>query len=317
LVADNDLTNKGASALFYKDLSSCEPNIKTNGLQHWFEENFTKQEEYKSIFLSEENFDIAAKNFNIDLETDDLTEDIKKSDQLKLDLKLEDIPISSNSVNETISLVFSLKDNKGSAKTEDSDLSPRHASKKKATSWSRTDLNEKRVIRAFSDVVKDYFNDIAKAHNSVSNLEKLTWWDNLIKECFPNAFKTSRLKILGQVWVNTIGWKFATKINSLKTLNAYQRKQLLRFGDEFRKQRNSSMVEERKLLLNHSIIRIGKLLYETSAKYESAFWKHIDDHKKSQIEDAKTFKEVHKALIARVPSIEYQGNLFAPNLSLD
>jgi hypothetical protein len=174
LVADNDLTNKDASALFYKDLSSCEPNIKTNALQHWFEENFTKQEEYKSIFLSEENFDIAAKNFSIDLETDDLTEDIKKSDQLKLDLKLEDIPISSNSVNETISLVFSLKDNKGSAKTEDSDLSPRHASKKKATSWSRTDLNEKRVIRAFSDVVKDYFNDIAKAHNSVSNLEKLT-----------------------------------------------------------------------------------------------------------------------------------------------
>jgi hypothetical protein len=317
LESDNDSNNKNTSAHFYKDLSSCEPNTKINALQHWFEENFTKQEEYKSIFLSEETFDIAAKNFNIDLETDDLTEDIIRINHQKLDLKLEVLTENSNSNNEIISLVFWLKDNKGSAKTEDSDLSPRHASKKKATSWSRTDLNEKRVIRAFSDVVKDYFNDIAKAHNAVSNLEKLTWWDKLIQECFPNAFKTSRLKILGQICVNTIGWKFATKINSLKTLNAYQRKQLLRFGDEFRKQRNSSMVEERKLLLNHSIIRIGKLLYENSAKYESAFWKHIDDHKKSQIEDAKTFKEVHKALIARVPSIEYQGDLFAPNLILD
>jgi hypothetical protein len=76
------------------------------------------------------------------------------------------------------------------------------------------------------------------------------------------------------------------------------------------------MVEERKLLLNHTIIRIGKLLYENSTKYECAFWKHIDDHKKSQIEDSKTFQEVHKALIAKVPSIEYQGNLFAPNLFL-
>jgi hypothetical protein len=106
LVADNDSTNKNTSAHFYKDLSSCEPNVKINALQHWFEENFTKREEYRSIFLSEENFDNAAKNFNIDLETDDLTEDIKKSEHQKSDLKLEVTTEKSNSNNEIISLVL-------------------------------------------------------------------------------------------------------------------------------------------------------------------------------------------------------------------
>jgi hypothetical protein len=173
LVTANDPDNQNTSAHFYKDLSSAEPNIKINALQHWFEENFTKQEEYKSIFLSEENFDIAVKKFNIDFETDDLTEDIKKIDHQKLDLKTEDLTENSKN-NENISIVFSLKDNKSSNKTEDSDATSRQGSKKKASSWSRTDLNEKRVIRALSDVVKDYFNDIAKAHNAVSNREKIT-----------------------------------------------------------------------------------------------------------------------------------------------
>lgn len=215
---------------------------------------------------------------------------------------------------EPILSVLSFSTSNISDKVEDVNLPLNPAQKKMTSSWKRPDLVEKRVIRALCDVVKDYFNDIAKSHNSQSNLDKLTLWDKLIEECFPDAYKTSRLRILGQVCVNTIGWKFATKINSLKTLNAYQRKQLLKFGDEFREQRNSSKVEERKVLLNHPIIKIGKLLYETSTKYECSFWKHIEDHKKSIIDDADTFQEVHKALIKKVPSIEHEGNLLAPNL---
>lgn len=201
--------------------------------------------------------------------------------------------------------------NKSSDKIDDISSLKTPSQKKTRSSWMRPDLVEKRVIRALWDISKDYFNDIAEAKHSITNEDRFTSWDNLIETHFPEAYKTSKLKILGQVCVNAIGWKFATKINSIKTLNTYQRKQMLKFGSEFREQKNSSKVEERKILLNHPIVKIGKLLYETSSRYECAFWKHIEDHKKSLIDDSDKFHQVHKSLIQKVSSIEYQGNLFS------
>lgn len=112
-----------------------------------------------------------------------------------------------------------------------------------------------------------------------------------------------------------MGWKFTEKINSFKNFNAYQRKQLIKFGKEFRTQRNSPKVKERKILLAHPIIKIGKLLYEGSSKHESAFWKHINDHKKTEIDDAQAFQDLHLQVLARVNSLECCGDIFSFNLS--
>ena len=284
-------------------------------LQQWLEATFTKNDEYKSIFLNEKTLDnIALKDFNVDFETKDQHEEVKSAENIVPSFTREDLPGSVEVKSEPILSVISFSTSNESETIINIEAPINVVHKKNTSSWKRPDLVEKRVIRALCDVVKDYFNDIAKSHNSQSNLEKLTLWDKLIETCFPDAYKTSRLKILGQVCVNTIGWKFAAKINSLKSLNTYQRKQLLKFGDEFREQRNSSKVEERKVLLNHPIIKIGKLLYETSSKYECSFWKHIEDHKKSLIEDSNSFQEVHKALIKKVPSMEHEGDLITPNL---
>ncbi len=74
-------------------------------------------------------------------------------------------------------------------------------------------------------------------------------------------------------------------------------------------------MKERKILLAHPIIKIGKLLYEGSSKYETAFWKHINDHKKTEIDDSKAFQDLHLLVLARVNSLECQGDIFSFNLS--
>lgn len=164
-------------------------------------------------------------------------------------------------------------------------------------------------------MAKDFFNDVVNSSKATTNEKKLKVWEALLQNCFPDLYKTSKLKILGQICVNCMGWKFTEKINSFKNFNSYQRKQLIKFGKEFRTQRNSSKVKERKILLEHPIIKIGKLLYESSSEYKSAFWKHINDHKKTEIDDVSAFEDLHNLVIAKVVPLDHQGDIFSFNLS--
>uniref|UniRef100_A0A7S3KB58 Uncharacterized protein n=1 Tax=Euplotes crassus TaxID=5936 RepID=A0A7S3KB58_EUPCR len=183
------------------------------------------------------------------------------------------------------------------------------------SNWKRPDLVEKRVLRALCDIAKDFFNDITKAAKANTNDKKLNLWDQLIQRCFPTLHKTAQLKILGQICVSCMGWKFTEKVNSLKNFNTSQKRQLIKFGKVFRTQRNSSKVKERKILLNHPIIRIGKLLYESSRMYQAGFWKHINDHKKTEIDDDMSFKDLHSKVVARVNHLECHRDLFSFNSS--
>lgn len=111
------------------------------------------------------------------------------------------------------------------------------------------------------------------------------------------------------------GGNLPKRLILLRILTLIKNKQLIKFGKEFRAQRNNSKVKERKMLLENPIIKIGKLLYEKSPKYKNAFWKHINVHKKSEIDDSSAFRDLHNLIIAKVVPLDCQGDIFTFNLS--
>lgn len=315
-------TNGNSSNQLFRDLSAGETDNKLENLQKMLETKFNNDQNDDPIFFNEHEFDHAVKDFCVNPVSKPLnpvpTKETKATkpapvnyfsrddlrEQVKVMIEQEDFYASNASV----------ENYKGSEKVGLSEVPVTEGTKPHKSNWKRPDLVEKRVIRGLCDVAKDYFNYVVNASKATTNEKKLKVWETLIETCFPDLYKTSRLKILGQICVNCMGWKFTDKINSFKNFNTYQRKQLIKFGKEFRTQRNSSKVKERKILLSHPIIKIGKLLYEGSAEYKNAFWKHINDHKKTEIDDVKAFSELHSVVIAKVISLECQGDVFNLNL---
>ncbi|CAI2387236.1 unnamed protein product [Moneuplotes crassus] len=313
----NQTTNVNSSNQLIRELSNGETDHKLEKLQKWLEAKFKDELTNDPIFFNEWEFDHAMKDFCVNpkpknagqVQTKKATpctfsrEDLKE--EAKIKIEQEDFYHSN----------ISVENYKGSEKVGLSEIPMTEGARAYKSNWKRSDLVEKRVIRGLCDVAKDFFNDVVRSAKATNNEKKLKVWINLVGSCFPELYKTSKLKILGQICVNCMGWKFTEKINSFKIFNTSERKKLIKYGKEFRTQRNSSKVKERKILLNHPIIKIGKLLYESSLDYKNAFWKHINNHKKTEINDTKAFKELHARVITKVSFLDCQGDLFSFNLS--
>jgi len=94
---------------------------------------------------------------------------------------------------------ISVENYKGSEKVGLSEIPLTEEVKKNISNWKRSDLVEKRVIRGLSEVSKDFFNNIASSSKATTNENKLKIWEDFLKVCFPNLYRTARLKILGQI----------------------------------------------------------------------------------------------------------------------
>jgi hypothetical protein len=308
-------TNGGSSMEFYKELSVGNLGNRQKNIQLWLESRYSKRHQEEIFFFNEENFDKTFKDEMIEPDAKLSKFPTEKECPVKkncifsrddISVKVEEVKSQFTHFECKISIVT----DKGSEKVGETEART-ESPHKNISNWKRPDLVEKRTIRALCDTAKDYFNFIADKQGAESNQERLLVWDELIKRCFPSLHKTSRLKILGEISVNCIGWKFSEKVNSFKCFTAPQRSQLLKHGKNFRSLRNSGKVKERKQLLSHAIIKIGKLLYQTSPEFEMAFWKHIDNHKQSEIEDTAMFQQVHRAQVAKVVPMDSHGDLFA------
>lgn len=99
-------------------------------------------------------------------------------------------------------------------------------------------------------------------------------------------------------------WKFSDKINACTLFNEEEKQELIKQGTEFRDQRNNcSSSTVRKEMLSSLVVRIGKLLYSSSYKYEDSFWNQILERKKADIIDFNLFKETHLKDINKIKAI--------------
>lgn len=165
-------------------------------LKNWFKTTFATDSDYKPYLIMQPTVDLTA--LKAEMDKKEFLTDLSK-------LKMEQpVNVNEASVGDEIKSrseveIPSLSSNEDQNNIKSIDVPNNQLKNKSRSSWKRPDLVEKRVIRALCDVAKDYFNDIAEAHRSVSNQDKFEIWDKLIEVCFPDTYKASRLRILGQV----------------------------------------------------------------------------------------------------------------------
>lgn len=170
-------------------------------------------------------------------------------------------------------------------------------------------MKEKKIIRGLCGLVKDYFRDIT---SNIPCQEKMfEVWEDCLQKHFPDLYTKSRLMILGHISVECLGWKYTQKVNSFKQYSQSERKKIIAYGKEFRQQRNKlGTAKDRKKMITCPIVKLGRLLFCSSEKYESAFWRHIQDHKKADINNLADFKKVHVECMSKVPIITCRGDIY-------
>lgn len=261
--------------------------------QAWLEAKFREKNDDESHLFIEHKFDSFFRDFSVNPNHE---EEYKFSRE---DLKTEIKP--------NIDVDVSNKPSFGSEDQESDDAQSTHEHFL-SSNWKRIDVREKKIIRGMCGLTKDYFRDITEGiscHEEMFNV-----WDECMKLHFPDLYQRSRLMILSQISVTCLGWKYTQKVNSFKNFTIAERRQIIKFGKEFRNQRNKLCTsKDRKKMLCHPLVKIGKLLFTASPKYEAAFWKHILDHKKADIENFKDFKTVHLNDIAHVQVMACVGDV--------
>jgi len=202
---------------------------------------------------------------------------------------------------------FSVDSDKGSVQKAGNKPVEAKASKSKISNfWKRVDMRQKKVIRGLSGLTKDYFKDLVDTRGSEDLMFKA--WDDKLKSLFPQLYQESRFRLLGDISVVCLSWKFIEKIRCCNFFTDEEKATIIKYGEGFKTQRarcsNSSV---RKQMLNSPLVQIGKLLYYTSQAWEESFWNQILERKKSDIVEFQVFKEAHLKDFQKIDEIAHSG----------
>ena len=196
--------------------------------------------------------------------------------------------------------VYTEKGSEGEVSKETPPL--RVGDKKFSNFWKRVDMRQKKIIRGLCGLARDYFKGVI--YNKKASQQVFTLLEECLKTKFPELYQTNRLQLLGHISAMCFSWKFTDKINACTLFNEEEKQELIKQGTEFRDQRNNcSSSTVRKEMLSSLVVRIGKLLYSSSYKYEDSFWNQILERKKADIIDFNLFKETHLKDINKIKAV--------------
>lgn len=290
------------STKFYKEHSACDMGDIRERQQKWLEAKFQEANEDEPHLFIEQNFDSFFRDFSLNPDTKSIDSSAPKQLKEAADCKFsrEDLQQSSDTKSAENYSVYTDKGSEGGVFKETSQ--PKAGEKKYSNFWKRVDMRQKKVIRGLCGLARDYFRDVIA--NKKASQEVFALWDECLKTKFPELYHTSRLQLLGHISAMCLSWKFPDKIKACSLFNEEEKHLIIKEGTKFREQRNncsSSIV--RKEMLSSLIVRIGKLLYCSSIKYEESFWNQILERKKADIIDFKLFKATHLKDINKVKAV--------------
>lgn len=303
---------KDSSSQFYKEHSAADLGDLRERQQLWIKQKFNKRGEDNCQLFMEKNFDHFFKDFSINPDTKTLdSKDIgtlsSVDEEQKEDFSREDL----GQISDSVSLDYSVFTDKGSVSQPKDDGNEQLIDVNEKTHspfWKRIDMRQKKVIRGLCGLTKDHFKSMIPVSKSKNEMFKV--WDEYLSTRFLELYRDLRLQLLGHISVMCLSWKFSDKVNSCEFFTEEEKIQIIKFGTEFREQRNGcSSSKTRKSMLNSPIVKIGKLLYSSSPEMEKSFWSQINERKKADIVDVRQFKDAHIKDINKIPIIGVCGDL--------
>lgn len=300
-------TFENNSSKFYQEHSACDFGDLRERQQKWLEDKFREADEEDTHFFFEQKFDSFFKDFSLTPEVKSDVTDVedKGGAPQNCNFSREDLQHASETRSAANVSVYTDKGSEIGVLKDSPDSDP----KKISNFWKRVDMRQKKVIRGFSGLAKDYFKDVIS--NKKTSHEMFTAWNECLKEKFPELYQNMRLLVLAQISVMCLSWKFPEKIRACDLFSEEEKEEIIKQGTTFREQRNKcSSSKVREEMLSCPIVRIGKLLYSSSDKLEESFWSQILVRKKAEIVEFKRFKEAHMKDISKIPDISCVAKLF-------